>query len=694
MPKISQLEAATDITASDLMQVVDIEDTGMAPSGTNKKITAQLLADDLAGIVSAGSIATSKLASGALPSGVTVSSTNIVNGTIVDADINASAAIAPSKLGTGALPSGVTVSSTNLVDGTIAGSKIEDSTISLAKITGLGIMATSNDFILQSDYGIVSGNSSDSVATANASYLATALTESASLNRPLLLSGTIYVKGEVLVTGSGIRAIGPATIIQKDTSHNGLTLNPVTVAAYNVIFTDINITGQGAANHNAAAFYAKKDDLSYLTSDIKLVDCNFSGFRYGCDLAGIAKFRTENLTISGCRVGHRWNHMQTCLMTNSRVVQGDSDANSACFEITGGNQFAGKILMGEFGGAGIARFATITSGLFHVEAANLESFSSPQTISKSGTGSVAITLKNSRIANSYSSATSAIISCEVNGNAGVPVLDVSNIYGWSGSPRIIEIWGTHSTGGGAIIVDGDAQPVTFSDTQGGTENRTIAVHPSARDYSLTSSFPVSLAIPGFEISYSSPSGVDSDSWARGQNLRRYRNNHTSENKWSSQLNDALMRVLSVSGRTASGNNVETDIQNFTLPIGTLRNNGEMVEIDIFGSTAANTNDKQFRFYFGGSSYFNFGLLPINGESWTLKIRIQRGSFSGGTGYMKLVGVLDYGSGKVIKTAETPNATIDSIATISTRTTVLTPSAASDVVSLAARTTWFRAPSSL
>jgi hypothetical protein len=96
--KISQLTSATDITASDLMQIVDVEDGVMAPSGTNKKITAQLLADDLAGIVSAGSIATSKLASGALPSGVTVSSTNIVNGTIVDADINSNAAIASAKL--------------------------------------------------------------------------------------------------------------------------------------------------------------------------------------------------------------------------------------------------------------------------------------------------------------------------------------------------------------------------------------------------------------------------------------------------------------------------------------------------------------------------------------------------------------------------------------------------------------------
>ena len=125
--KISQLTSATDITASDLMQIVDVEDGVMAPSGTNKKITAQLLADDLAGIVSAGSIATSKLASGALPSGVTISSTNIINGTIVDADINSSAAISLSKLETGALPSGITVVSANIVNGTIVDADISAS---------------------------------------------------------------------------------------------------------------------------------------------------------------------------------------------------------------------------------------------------------------------------------------------------------------------------------------------------------------------------------------------------------------------------------------------------------------------------------------------------------------------------------------------------------------------------------------
>ena len=62
MPKkISQLETAIDVTANDLIQIVDVEDGGMAPSGTNKKVTASLLAKELAkqplepGIVISGS---------------------------------------------------------------------------------------------------------------------------------------------------------------------------------------------------------------------------------------------------------------------------------------------------------------------------------------------------------------------------------------------------------------------------------------------------------------------------------------------------------------------------------------------------------------------------------------------------------------------------------------------------------------
>jgi hypothetical protein len=63
--------------------------------------------------ISNGAINSSRLATNS------VTSSNIVDGTIVNADINASAAIALSKLATGALPTGITVNQVNITDRSI-----------------------------------------------------------------------------------------------------------------------------------------------------------------------------------------------------------------------------------------------------------------------------------------------------------------------------------------------------------------------------------------------------------------------------------------------------------------------------------------------------------------------------------------------------------------------------------------------
>ena len=72
-------------------------------TGDSGTITSAMIADLTivnADINASAAIALSKLATGALPSGITVASANIVDGTIVNADINASAAIADTKLAT------------------------------------------------------------------------------------------------------------------------------------------------------------------------------------------------------------------------------------------------------------------------------------------------------------------------------------------------------------------------------------------------------------------------------------------------------------------------------------------------------------------------------------------------------------------------------------------------------------------
>ena len=90
-----------------------------------------------ADINASANIDNSKIADGLLKSGITVNSANIVNGTIVDADINSSANIQGSKLlndsvpltklGGGTLPSDIDISSTNIQDGTITNIDISNS---------------------------------------------------------------------------------------------------------------------------------------------------------------------------------------------------------------------------------------------------------------------------------------------------------------------------------------------------------------------------------------------------------------------------------------------------------------------------------------------------------------------------------------------------------------------------------------
>jgi hypothetical protein len=100
--KISELELATDVTASDFIQIVDVEDSGMAVSGTNKKATAGLLANQIVPLITNGTFPGIKLAdeavTGSKIAGDSITSSHIVDGTIVNSDVNANAAIAGTKI--------------------------------------------------------------------------------------------------------------------------------------------------------------------------------------------------------------------------------------------------------------------------------------------------------------------------------------------------------------------------------------------------------------------------------------------------------------------------------------------------------------------------------------------------------------------------------------------------------------------
>lgn len=116
-----------DITNGDYVTKTWDGSSWLSPVVTSAQIKNGTIVND--DINASAAIALTKLGTGALPTSITVNSDNIVNGSIVNADINAAAAIALSKLDTGALPVGITVTSGNVADSSILTSAAIGSTV-------------------------------------------------------------------------------------------------------------------------------------------------------------------------------------------------------------------------------------------------------------------------------------------------------------------------------------------------------------------------------------------------------------------------------------------------------------------------------------------------------------------------------------------------------------------------------------
>lgn len=160
-------------------------------------------------INASAAIALTKLGAGALPTDITIASANLVNGTIVDADVNASAAIALSKLATGALPTDITVASANLVDGTIVDADVSGSAaIALSKLaTGAlptAITVASANLV---DGTIVDADVSGSAAIALSKLATGALPTAITVASANIVDGTIVnadVSASAAIAGSKV----------------------------------------------------------------------------------------------------------------------------------------------------------------------------------------------------------------------------------------------------------------------------------------------------------------------------------------------------------------------------------------------------------------------------------------------------------------------------------------------------------
>ena len=214
--------------------------TGDSGSITSSMIADGAIMD--ADINASAAIGLSKLANGTLPSGVQVASANIVNGSIVDADVSTSAAIALTKLANGALPSGITLQSSQISGGVspgdiAAGTLPNNVTIVSANIADGSIVNADISASAEIDVSKLADGSSYQLIQTNAAGTGVEWTSSIDLPGTLdvtgvsTFDGNVTIAGTLTATGTSISLDSPIVTIKDSNIQLGTVSTPTDITA-------------------------------------------------------------------------------------------------------------------------------------------------------------------------------------------------------------------------------------------------------------------------------------------------------------------------------------------------------------------------------------------------------------------------------------------------------------------------------
>ena len=195
-----------------------------------------------ADINASAAIGLSKLANGTLPSGVQVASANIVNGSIVDADVSTSAAIALTKLANGALPSGITLQSSQISGGVspgdiAAGALPNNVTVASGNIVDGSIVNADISASAEIDVSKLADGSSYQLIQTNAAGTGVEWTSSIDLPGTLdvtgvsTFDGNVTIAGTLTATGTSISLDSPIVTIKDSNIQLGTVSTPTDITA-------------------------------------------------------------------------------------------------------------------------------------------------------------------------------------------------------------------------------------------------------------------------------------------------------------------------------------------------------------------------------------------------------------------------------------------------------------------------------
>lgn len=234
------LAVVNPATADRTITFPDITGTVITNADTGT-VTSAMIADGTivdGDINTSAAIALSKLATGALPSGITIASANIVDGSIVNADINAAAAIVDTKLDTISTANKVSLSALDIDGATDIGAALADADLfvvddgaggtnrkaAASRITDYAFGKVSGDIAITSSgvasisAGVIVNADINASAAIDHSKLANITAGSVLLGNASNVPTATAITGDISLTSSGVTAISAGVIVDADIS--------------------------------------------------------------------------------------------------------------------------------------------------------------------------------------------------------------------------------------------------------------------------------------------------------------------------------------------------------------------------------------------------------------------------------------------------------------------------------------------